>query len=171
MRTLTPSNLALSAGLALGALVLLGARRLHYSDGVVSSGFDKAIDDHAARMVRDGRRIFRFDTFGDEAFWGDALQLHKAIAGEKNGGVGPGVSPKTALSVGLKVDVDALPDALKQQLAAGKVNLDDPATTIALLKLNSVVGVTAFANPDGSVRSMGIQCAFCHSTVDNSFAP
>ena len=99
------------------------------------------------------------------------LQLHKAIAGEKNGGVGPGVSPKTALSVGLKVDADALPDALKEQLAAGKVDLDDPATTIALLKLNAVVGVTAFANPDGSVKSMGIQCAFCHSTVDDSFAP
>src|SRR4029079_9363666 len=98
-------------------------------------------------------------------------QLHKAIAGEKNGGVGPGVSPKAALSVGLKVDADALPSALKKQIAAGKVNLDDPATTIALLKLNAVVGVTAFANPDGSVKSMGIQCAFCHSTVDDSFAP
>jgi len=111
------------------------------------------------------------ETFGSEAFWGDTLQLHKAIAGEKNGGVGPGVSPKTALSVGLKVDADALPDALKQQIKAGQVSLDDPATTIALLKLNAIVGVTAFANPDGSVKSMGIQCAFCHSTVDNSFAP
>jgi mono/diheme cytochrome c family protein len=73
--------------------------------------------------------------------------------------------------VGLKVDVDALPDALKKQLKAGKINLDDPATTVALLKLNAVVGVTAFTNPDGGVKSMGIQCAFCHSTVDNSFAP
>jgi hypothetical protein len=77
------------------------------------------------------------ETFGSEAFWGDTLHLHKAIAGEKNGGVGPGVSPKTALSVGLKVDADALPDALKQQI-----------------KVNAVVGVTAFANPDGSVKSM-----------------
>ncbi len=125
----------------------------------------------AQAMLEEGKKTFRYETFGSEAFWGDALQLHKAIAGEKNGGVGPGVSPKTALSVGLKVDVDALPAALKQQFAAGKVDLDDPATTIALLKLNSVVGVTAFANPDGSVKSMGIQCAFCHSTVDNSFAP
>ena len=83
------------------------------------------------------------ETFGSEAFWGDTLQLHKAIAGEKNGGVGPGVSPKAALSVGLKVDADALPDALKQQIKAGKVNLDDPATTIALHKLSAVVGVTA----------------------------
>jgi mono/diheme cytochrome c family protein len=71
----------------------------------------------------------------------------------------------------LKVDADVLPNALKNQIKAGKVDLDDPATTIALLKLNAVVGVTAFTNPNGSVKSMGIQCAFCHSTVDNSFAP
>ncbi|HMA75194.1 MAG TPA: hypothetical protein VKP67_27455 [Xanthobacteraceae bacterium] len=126
---------------------------------------------HAQAQIEEGKKTFRYDTFGSEAFWGDALQLHKAIAGEKNGGVGPGVSPKTALSVGLKVDADALPASLKRQLAAGKVNLDDPATTIALLKLNAVVGVTAFANPDGSVKGMGIQCSFCHSTVDDSFAP
>ena len=126
---------------------------------------------YAQGQIEEGKKIFRYETFGSEAFWGDALQLHKAIAGEKNGGVGPGVSPKTALSVGLKVDADALPNSLKKQLAAGKVNLDDPATTIALLKLNAVVGVTAFANPDGSVKGMGIQCAFCHSTVDDSFAP
>jgi hypothetical protein len=126
---------------------------------------------YAQTMLDEGRKTFRNDTFGSEAFWGDALQLHKAIAGAKNGGVGPGVSPKTALSVGLKVDSDALPDALKQQLAAGQVNLDDPATTIALLKLTAVVGVTAITGPDGGVKSMGIQCSFCHSTVDDSFAP
>jgi hypothetical protein len=134
-------------------------------------GFDAEIAANAQRMLEEGRNTFRFDTFGSEAFWGDALELHKAIAGENNGGVGPGVSPKTALSVGLKVDSDALPEDLKKQLAAGEVNLDDPATTIALLKLNAVVGVTVFANTDGSVKSMGIQCAFCHSTVDDSFAP
>jgi hypothetical protein len=133
--------------------------------------FDAQITQHAQAMMEEGRKTFRYDTFGSEAFWGDALQLHKAIAGAKNGGVGPGVSPKTALSVGLKVDADALPAPLKKQLAAGKVNLDDPATTTALLRLNAVVGVTAFANKDGSIKSMGIQCAFCHSTVDNSFAP
>ena len=116
------------------------------------SGSDAEINRHAQAMIDEGRKTFRSDTFGSEAFWGDALQLHKAIAGEKNGGIGPGVSPKTALSVGLKVDADALPSALKKQLAAGKVNLDDPATTIALLKLNAVVGVTAFTNPDGSVK-------------------
>jgi hypothetical protein len=134
-------------------------------------GFDAEIVRYARTMLDEGRKTFRYETFGSEAFWGDTLQLHKAIVGEENGGVGPGVSPKTALSVGLKVDADALPDALKQRIKAGKVDLDDSATTIALLKLNAVVGVTAFANPDGSVRSMGIQCAFCHSTVDDSFAP
>src|SRR5437870_11862490 len=92
--------------------------------------FDDVIGDHAAKMLEDGRHTFRFDTFGDEAFWGDALHLHQAIAGERNGGIGPGVSPKTALAVGLKVDVDALPEALRQQLREGKVNLDDPATTL-----------------------------------------
>jgi hypothetical protein len=133
--------------------------------------FDGTIRSHASRMLEEGRKIFRYDTFGSEAFWGDTLQLHKAIAGEKNGGVGDGVSPKTALSVGLKVDADALPAALKQQIKAGKVNLDDPATTLALLKLNSVVGLTGHFDPQGGIRSLGIQCALCHSTVDDSFAP
>ncbi|MGH9782666.1 MAG: hypothetical protein ACRD88_00645, partial [Terriglobia bacterium] len=137
----------------------------------VEPRFDDAIGDHAAKMLEDGRHTFRFDTFGDEAFWGDALQLHKAIAGDKNGGIGPGVSPRTALAVGLKVEVDALPEALRQQLREGKVNLDDPATTLALLKLNAVVGVTGFFDATGNIRSIGIQCALCHSTVNNSLAP
>lgn len=132
---------------------------------------DRTIETNAQRMLTEGRRIFRFDTFGSEAFWGDALQLHKAIAGEKNGGVGDGVSPKTALSVGLKVDVDALPQALQNQLKAGKVDLDDPATTVALLKLDAVVGVKGFFDNSGNLKSMGIQCSLCHSTVDDSLAP
>src|SRR6476661_8168168 len=106
------------------------------------SGFDAVAALNARTMFDEGKKTFRYETFGSEAFWGEALQLHKAIAGEKNGGVGGGVSPKTALSVGLKVDSDSLPDSLKQQLKEGKVDLDDPATTLALLKLNSVVGVT-----------------------------
>jgi mono/diheme cytochrome c family protein len=81
------------------------------------------------------------------------------------------VSPKTALSVGLKVDADALPTSLVEQIKAGKVNMDDPATTLALIKLNSVLGVTGFFDKQGKLTSMGIQCAFCHSTVDDSFAP
>ena len=131
---------------------------------------DTAIAQNSMRMLAEGRHTFRFDTFGDEAFWGDTLQLHRAIEGQKFGGVGPGVSPKTALSVGLKVDVDALPEDLQEQIRAGQVNLDDPGTTLALLKLNAVVGLTGLFNPDGTLRSMGIQCALCHSTVDNSFA-
>lgn len=134
-------------------------------------GFDQVIEDNVQRMLREGRQIFRYETFGSEAFWGDALRLHQAIAGEKNGGVGPGVSPKTALAVGLKVDADALPQALKDDLQAGRVNLDDPATTVALLKLNAVVGVTGRFDRDGKIASMGIQCALCHSTVDDSFVP
>ncbi len=130
--------------------------------------FDGQILINAARMIGEGRRIFRYDTFGDEAFWGDTLRLHQAIEGEKLDGVGPGVSPRAALNVGLKVDVDALPRSLVNQLRAGQVNLDDPATTLALLKLNSVVGVTGFFNERGTLRSIGLQCAICHSTVDNS---
>lgn len=125
----------------------------------------------AAQMVNDGKQTFRFDTFGDEAFWGGTLQLHRAIEGASLGGVGPGVSPSTALAVGLKVDVDALPPSLIAALKQGKANLADPATTLALLQLNSVVGLTGFFNPQGSLSSIGIQCALCHSTVDNSLAP
>ena len=168
---LTSAVIAGLGGIALFGAVIASAAPKKGPVPQATRTFDAEIARHAQRMLEEGRQTFRYDTFGSEAFWGDALQLHKAIAGSKNGGVGPGVSPKTALSVGLKVDADALPAALKNQLKAGKVSLDDPATTIALLKLNAVVGVTAFANPDGSVRSMGIQCAFCHSTVDNSFAP
>jgi hypothetical protein len=124
-----------------------------------------------AESLATGRKTFRTDTFGSEAFWGDTLKLHQAIAGAANGGVGAGVSPKTALAVGLKVDSEALPAALVAQIQAGQVNLDDPATTLALLQLNAVVGVTGFFNPDKTIKSIGIQCALCHSTVDDSFAP
>jgi hypothetical protein len=124
--------------------------------------------ENATRRVQQGEQVFRFDTFGDQAFWGDTLKLHQAIEGATLGGVGPGVSPKTALAVGLKVDVDALPSDLVEQIEKGRVNLDDPAVTLALLKLNAVVGVTGFFNPSGTLKSVGIQCALCHSTVDNS---
>jgi hypothetical protein len=167
-----------------GALMLLDQSRAQQgqSQGQVIEGqlnrnlmqqhgtSDAQILINAARMIGEGRRTFRFDTFGDEAFWGDTLMLHQAIEGERLGGVGPGVSPRVALNVGLKVDVDALPKSLVNQLKAGQVNLDDPATTLALLKLNSVVGVTGFFNERGTLRSIGLQCAICHSTVDNSLA-
>src|SRR5690349_20438800 len=129
-----------------------------------------ATEVNALRQVHEGRNTFRFATFGDEAFWGDTLGLHRAIAGAANGGVGPGVAPATALAVGLKVAVDALPRSLQRALAAGKVDLTDPATTVQLLRLDAVVGVTGFFNGQGKLTSMGIQCSLCHSTVDNSFA-
>src|SRR5262245_52584963 len=102
--------------------------------GSFRNPFDSTIERHARDMLADGRRTFRFATFGDEAFWGDTLKLHRAITGEKLGGVGPGVSPATALAVGLKVDVDALPVQLRQDLRKGRVDLDDPATTLTLLQ-------------------------------------
>jgi hypothetical protein len=123
---------------------------------------------NADQLVSQGRQIFRFDTFGDQAFWGGTLGLHQAIEGAAHGGVGAGVSPLTALAVGLKVDLDALPNNLVEQLKHGQVNMNDPAVTLALVKLNAVVGVTGFFNSSGTLQSVGIQCAFCHSTVDNS---
>jgi len=139
--------------------------------GGSGQNFSETIKRNATDMLRDGKRTFRYDTFGDEAWWGGTLRLHQAIEGSALGGVGPGVSPKTALAVGLKVDVDALPQGLITQLRNGQVNLNDPATTLALLKLNAVLGVTGFFNKQGTLSSVGIQCALCHSTVDNSFAP
>jgi hypothetical protein len=126
----------------------------------------------ARSMIEEGRNTFRHDTFGDEVFWGDTLRVHDAIKGAALGGVGPGVSPETALAVGLKVDRDALPRSLIRSLRAGEVDLTDPATTIALLKLNAVVGIKGFFDASGdTLTSVGIQCALCHSTVDDSFAP
>ena len=133
--------------------------------------FDDRIAANKDELFEQGRQTFRYDTFGDEAFWGDQLKLHLAIAGAKLGGVGPGVSPALALAVGLKVDVDSVPPPIVAALRAGQVDLNDPANTVALLKANAVVGVSVQQNADGSVKSMGIQCALCHSTVDDSFAP
>jgi len=126
-----------------------------------------AVQQNAIQLIEEGRQTFRFDTFGDEDFWGGTLKLHQAIEGAKLGGIGSGISPKTALAVGLKVDVDALPANVLSALNHGQVNLDDPRTTLVLLKLNAVVGVTGFFNSSGTLQSVGVQCALCHSTVDN----
>ena len=130
--------------------------------------FDAEIENNAERMLAEGKQTFRFDTFGDEAFWGGMLQLHRAIEGEQFGGVGPGLSPVAALSLGLKVDVDALNAGTAQKIRHGKVNLNDPAVTLALLREDAVLGVKGFFNDDNSLRSVGITCALCHSTVDDS---
>ncbi len=112
---------------------------------------------HARAMVDEGRRTFRYDTFGDQVFWSRLLGLHEALKT---------VSPRTALTVGLKVDSEALPPGL-----LGTVDLDDPAVTAELLRLDAVVGVRGFFRQDGTLRSVGITCALCHSTVDDSAAP
>jgi hypothetical protein len=133
--------------------------------------FDATIRPHAERLFQEGRQIFRFDTFGSEAFWGDQLRLHEAIQGARLGGVGPGISPRRALALGLKVDVDALPPALLDALKQGQIDLDDPTVTLTLLELNAVVGVTGFFTAQGHLQSIGFQCALCHSTVDHDPAP
>jgi len=163
-----------TAALLIMAGAMIAAYSLHTPAKVGArpdrTRFDAAVIKNAAQMLDQGRHTFRFDTFGDQDFWGGTLQLHKALEGSQFGGVGPGVSPATALAVGLKVDVDALPPSLIAALKAGQVNLSSPASTLALLKQNAVLGVTGYFKPDGSLRSMGIQCALCHSTVDKSFS-
>jgi hypothetical protein len=166
MRRLIPSrSRALASTFLVAAIVFFGLMTPHIRS---QSNNRDATAANAAMLVTQGRQIFRFDTFGDEAFWGDTLKLHQAIEGGGLGGVGPGVSPKLALTVGLKIDSDALPDNLLEQLKHGSVNLNDPAVTVQLLKLNAVVGITGKFDSGGALQSMGIQCALCHSTVDNS---
>ncbi len=116
---------------------------------------DFSTEVNAVRQVQEGRNTFRYATFGDEAFWGDGIGLHLAIAGAANGGVGPGVSPKAALGVGLKVDVNALPRSLQRALARGRVDLNNPATTLELLKLDAVLGLTGIFDNRGKLTSMG----------------
>jgi cytochrome c553 len=124
---------------------------------------------HASRgplnpaLIASGKTIFRTDTYGDETFWTDTLRMHEVIR--------TSVSPTVALSVGLKVDVDALPAVVKTALQNGTINLNDPATTVALLKLGAVLGVIGQVDASNTLTHIGITCAFCHSTVDNSFAP
>jgi hypothetical protein len=132
---------------------------------------DDSTTDNAKKMLTEGEQTFRFETFGDEAYWSTALQLDKAIAGEENGGVGPGLSPKAALTAGLKVDMDVIPADVAAAIKAGKVNLDDPAVTLTLLQLNAVVGVKGTFDANKKLKSIGLTCASCHSTVDDAFSP
>ena len=124
----------------------------------VPAGSAPAVDDMSPQTLADGQRIFRFDTFGDEQYWTDTLRLHEVV--EK------GVDPTTALKVGFKVDADVLPPGILQQ-----VDLKSPATTVALLKMNAVVGVQATVDANNHITRLGVTCALCHSTVDNSIMP
>ena len=163
---LTLGSIALAAGLS----AHLRAQSVTDPTAQINARtFDNRTIARSLAAFRKGRNTFRFDTFGDEDFWGGQLRLHRAIEGERFGGVGPGISPNSALSLGLKVDADALPPSVIAGLRAGRVDLDDPATTLLLLKLNAVVGLKGFLS-GGQLQSVGITCALCHSTVDDSLA-
>lgn len=166
MRALRHSRLILTAaacGLVAAAVTADERRR---PDGRA----ELAVWENTFEMIADGQETFRYDNFGNEDFWGERLRLHEAIAGEANGGVGPGIAPAAALELGLKVDSAALPPALVQRLRRGRVDLEDPAVTVQLLALDAVVGVKGFVDDGGALRSVGITCALCHSTVDDSVA-
>jgi mono/diheme cytochrome c family protein len=142
------------AGLLVAACALLTARDAW------------SAPDPSETVAAQGQRIFRYDTFGDEAKWTDQLRMHEVIR--------TAVDPVTALSVGLKVDVDALPASVRTGIKDGSIDLHSPATTVALLKLNAVVGLKGTVESIGGVYTLtrvGVTCALCHSTVDNSFAP
>ena len=153
MRAIRAASLAYIAGIALALSGLAPASR------AVVTAAQPGDSNSPAKL---GRQTFRYDTFGDEQLWTGVLRMPEVIAT---------VSPATALGVGLKVDVDALPPAVTAALAAGQVDPNDPAVTIALLKLNAVVGVQGAVNAAGQLTTIGVTCALCHSTVDNSFAP
>jgi hypothetical protein len=161
-------RLAIASGIALissAGLVSLFAQ-------TPGKSYDDAAENYAKQLLKEGKEIFRHDTFGSEEFWGGTLKLHEAIMGEKLGGVGPGISPQKALELGLKVDVNAVPKEVAEGINSGKVDLTDPANTLALLKAEAVVGVKGFFSEDGkSLTSVGIQCSLCHSTVDDAFSP
>lgn len=151
---------------AIGAVSIVFALALAYA----ISGFAPATQaeqtasrsgHNGKQALRDGQAIFRFDTFGDEQLWTDVLRMHDVIST---------VDPATALAVGLKVDVEALPPEIIAALQAGQVDLTDPAVTMELLRLNAVVGVKGTVNETGQLTSVGVTCALCHSSVDDSFA-
>ena len=154
---MTSASRTLLIAATIGAAVALAA--------ACGGGDDDSAAQQAA-LVEQGKQIFRFDTFGDEAQWTDALRMHEVISAA--------VDPVTALSVGLKVDAEALPAAVVDGIKSGNVDLTSPATTIALLKLNAVVGLKGTVETVNGVDRLarvGITCALCHSTVDNSLAP
>ena len=117
-----------------------------------------ATDETSPALIAEGQRVFRFDTFGDEQLWTDTLRLHEVV--EKS------VDPLTALKVGFKVDSTVLPPGILE-----KVDLKSPATTVALLKMNAIVGIQATVDANNHITQLGVTCAFCHSTVDNSVMP
>jgi hypothetical protein len=160
MRRTTGARLAAAWGvLALGSLG--GTSILGAAGRPAEPPRADPIRANADKMLEEGRKTFRFDTFGDQAFWGGALGLHETVAT---------LTPAQALSLGLKVDAGALPTNVLVALKKGKVDLDDPAVTLSLLRADAVVGVRGFFANE-SLTSIGITCALCHSTVDDSIVP
>jgi mono/diheme cytochrome c family protein len=154
-----------TAALAAIAVSLAGCGGSDSSSMVVNEP-QTSNDGQQTAFAAQGRHIFRYETFGDEAKWTDTLKMHEVVAAA--------VDPVTALSVGLKVDADALPPNIVQGIQNGSVDLRNPATTVALLKLDAVVGLKGTVetvNGQDRLTRLGITCALCHSTVDNSFAP
>jgi hypothetical protein len=158
-------RISLMVGPLVVALAGCSPQSARQEPGQVPTGAGPARDDSSPQTLAEGQRIFRHETFGDEQFWTDTARMHEVVQ--------KAVSPKTALSVGLKVDAAAIPPDVAQAIKSGKVDLESPATTVTLLKLNAVVGlkgtVETVGGKDTLVR-LGITCALCHSTVDNSFA-
>lgn len=128
--------------------------------------YNRSIKSNADDLLEKGKAVFRYETFGDEIFWTDKLQLHRAIADSDHGGIGSGLTPAAALAAGLKVDLTILPEFLKKKIKDGKF-LDDPQVTLELLKLNAVLGVVGKFDGKGNLRSVGLTCASCHSTVSS----
>lgn len=157
-RAYVVSTLTLTLLLAVAGAVLPGVRGKQKS----TSQFLGNPGDNAKELISEGQQTFRFNTFGDEAFWGGKLQLHQAVNG---------LSPRNALALGLKVDSQALSPSLIEAIKHGRVNLDDPAVTRLLIKQNAVLGVVGFFANNGMLNSVGLTCALCHSTVDNSVVP
>jgi cytochrome c5 len=152
--------LALPSGVLIVIIALIAARGTKaMAPGTSTTDTPQATAPAASRgLVAEGQKVFRFDTFGDDQLWTDKLRLHEVV--ERN------VDPTTALKVGLKVDADVLPPGI-----LGKVDLKSPATTVALLKMNAIVGIQATVDANNHITRLGVTCALCHSTVDNSVMP
>jgi hypothetical protein len=170
MKTFMRAEWALVGVLAASAGLMVFVSGCNDANGATNDGVEEIVA-FAKQLINEGRNTFRFDTFGDEEFWGDQLHLHDAIKGAALGGVGPGLNPTLALSLGLKVDSEALSSATRQAIENGTADLTNPATTVELLRQKSVLGVTGFFDGSDNLVSVGIQCALCHSTVDDSLVP
>ena len=160
-RNLFRRTVSLGAVLS-GAMLFTACGGESQNLAVAPSQRASAAENPVAANLEQGRTIFRFDTFGDETFWTDTLRMHEVIR--------QSVSPMLALAVGLKVDADALPAEVVAGIQNGSISLSSPATTVVLLKLGAVVGVVGQVDASNTLTRVGITCALCHSTVDNSFA-